>query len=440
MKALALFLKAIKDSFLRKFQKPRTRRIKEKQAQSKPQIDRKNIIPVEIADYLLEPNSHKKSLATKKPLYIDVTNNEFEQTSFIAPSKNQNSGLPDVPISSAIQEFSLVQLSPHSQRAYAKDLKDFFSFLRVQNIWNDWNSSLTPLLVAEYREHLYSERGLAKSTVTRKLAVLKSFCKWAISRGWIDRNPAELVRSFPQTQESKTGFLSDHEIRKLLRSLPTDLESPRLFRALTRVTIETLLMLGLRRSEASAIHLNDIEYTDETWLLRVHGKGSRDRLLPIPPRLLATWSEWLERVVPDTAPFTNMEDNPTVCIKFFKAHRDIPLLISTRAKDFDTPISPGEIGHIVRKAGFFAQLPKRLSPHMLRATAITHALDQGASHRGIQQMAGWTSPLMITRYDKRKNDPKFSAIHQLLYSKNWDFLDDISSEHDGDHIKLASKE
>jgi integrase len=59
---------------------------------------------------------------------------------------------------------------------------------------------------------------------------------------------------------------------------------------------------------------------------------------------------------------------------------------------------------------------KRVSPHMLRATAITHALDQGASHRGVQQMAGWTSPLMITRYDKRRKDPKQSAVHKLKYA------------------------
>jgi hypothetical protein len=54
---------------------------------------------------------------------------------------------------------------------------------------------------------------------------------------------------------------------------------------------------------------------------------------------------------------------------------------------------------------------------MLRATAITHALDQGATHRGVQQMAGWTSPLMITRYDKRRKDPKYSGVWKLHYGQ-----------------------
>ncbi len=382
-------------------------------------------IPIEIADYHLPDPEKLANLDVLPPAPPEI-----EDESYLAPKVPENR-VPEVPVSSAINEFSLVQLSPHSRRAYAKDLKDFFSYIRTRDVWDDWNQSLSPLLVAEYREHLFVERKLSKATITRKLAVLKSFCKWALSRGWIERNPADLVRSFPQTQESKTGFLSDQEIKTLLRSLPTDLETPRLFRALTRVTIETLIMLGLRRSEAASIHLNDIEYTDQTWLLRVHGKGSRERLLPLPPRLLATWSEWLGRIVP-TAPFSNMEDAPNEWTKFIKAHKDQPILVSTRSKEFHTPISPGEIGHIVRKAGHFAQLNKRLSPHMLRATAITHALDQGASHRGIQQMAGWTSPLMITRYDKRKNDPKFSAVHQLLYSKDWDFLDE-----EAPHLNVA---
>jgi site-specific recombinase XerD len=93
------------------------------------------------------------------------------------------------------------------------------------------------------------------------------------------------------------------------------------------------------------------------------------------------------------------------------------LLISTRAKSFDAALSTSEIGRIVRQAARFSGLSQRVTPHALRATAITHALDEGASHRGIQQMAGWTSPLMITRYDKRRKDHRFSAIHHLSYAK-----------------------
>jgi len=336
------------------------------------------------------------------------------------PSKQRRPSEPELPqvlVSSAIQEFSLVQLSPHSRRAYSKDIEDFFRFLRTKQIWADWNRELTPLLVAEYREHLVVERELAKSSVTRKLAVVKSFCKWALARGWIERNPADLVRSFPQTQESKTGYLSVPELHKLLNSL-APMEGSRLYRALSRVVVETLVMLGLRRSEAASIHMKDLERLEGAWTLRVHGKGDRTRVLPLPERLLDTWSEWLRRLHSEDAPAASLREDPEAWVVFLKQHSQDPLLVSTRAKNFDSPLSPSEIGRIVRQTSRHAGLSQRVTPHALRATAITHALDEGASHRGIQQMAGWTSPLMITRYDKRRKDHRFSAIHHLSYAKN----------------------
>jgi integrase/recombinase XerC len=326
------------------------------------------------------------------------------------------SPLPLVPVSVAIDEFAGVQLSPHSRRAYEKDLRDFFAFCRSREIWKHWNLEITPLLVAEYRGHLLDERKLAKSSITRKLATLKSFFRWAKQRGWLDDNPAEMVRAFPQTQESKTGFLNDGEIERLLFSFAAPLTEVRLFRALCRVCVETLLMLGLRRAEAAAIRLGHLEHSDGRWLLRVQGKGDRERLLPLPPRLEKTWSEWLRRIHPH-APAARLSEDPGTWSLWLRAYRDLPLLISTRAKGYESPLSTSEIGRIIRRSGRWAGLTQRLSPHMLRASAITHALDQGASHRGVQQMAGWTSPLMITRYDKRRKDPRHSAVHDLKYAR-----------------------
>jgi integrase/recombinase XerC len=324
--------------------------------------------------------------------------------------------LPLIPVSTAIDEFAGVQLSTHSRRAYEKDLRDFFSFCRSREIWKHWNHEITPLLVAEYRGFLLDERKLAKSSITRKLATLKSFFRWAKLRGWIDDNPAEMVRAFPQTQESKTGFLNDGEIERLLFSFAAPLAEVRLFRALCRVCVETLLMLGLRRAEAAAIRLGHLEHSDGRWLLRVQGKGDRERLLPLPPRLEKTWSEWLRRIHPH-APAARLSDDPGTWALWIRAYRDLPLLISTRAKGYESPLSTSEIGRIIRRSGRWAGLTQKLSPHMLRASAITHALDQGASHRGVQQMAGWTSPLMITRYDKRRKDPRHSAVHDLKYAR-----------------------
>jgi integrase/recombinase XerC len=315
----------------------------------------------------------------------------------------------------AIFEFSGVQLSPHTQRAYKKDMEDFFAYLRTQDMWKEWGTEVDPILVANYRNHLVDMRKLAKATVTRKIAVVKSFFKWASARGWVDRNPAELVRTFPQTQESKTGFLGDVEITQLLGHYHA-VDNLGLTDALSKVATETLLMLGVRRSEACQIRVGDLEYLDGTWLIKIKGKGDRDRRLPVPARLQTTWSDWFRKISED-APRGKLSDNPATWINWAQRNKEQPLLISSRALHTGKPLSSSELGRIIRKTGRRAGLINRISPHMLRASAITHALDQGASHRGVQQMAGWTSPLMITRYDKRRKDPRFSAVLHLKYAK-----------------------
>jgi site-specific recombinase XerD len=351
------------------------------------------------------------------------------------PKKIQNESLqkvPELPVLNsaprglqAAAEFSESQLSPHTAKAYRKDLEDWFIWLKRHGLLEHWSVSVTPVQVSQYRNELIRDRGLAKGTVTRKLAVLKSFYRWALARNWVDDNPADLVKGFPQTQESKTGFLNDHEIDSLL-SKATERDQGGLTSALERTVIETLLMLGLRRAEVAAITLGDIEFLDGQWLVKVHGKGDRERRLPLPPRLLATWERWFRRAF-DECPARSLGTTPRDWILWLRAHKNEPLLFSSRAKlivNLQNPnhlsprkaISSSEIARIVRKMGRRSGLVNRISPHMLRATAITHALDHGASHRGVQQMAGWTSPLMITRYDKRRKDPKHSAVHHLKYA------------------------
>jgi len=315
----------------------------------------------------------------------------------------------------AMDEFTGVQLSPDTKRAYASDLKDFFSWVRTQGIWENWQRDIDPITIARYRSYMFEERRLAKASITRKLAVVKSFFRWAISRQWLYMNPAELIRSFPQTQDSKTGFLSADEIGILLESFTWDAQ-PGLTRKLERVVVETLLMLGVRRGEAGRIKLGDLEVLERRLLVKIEGKGGRERRLPVPPRLEATWVGWLQALFEDAPRAPLVRDNEAAWMAWFKIYRDQPLLVSSRAQVKTAPLSTAEMARIVRKSARRAGIVKRVSPHVLRATAITHALDEGATHRGVQQMAGWTSPLMITRYDKRRQDPRFSAVHQLKYA------------------------
>ena len=176
-------------------------------------------------------------------------------------------------------------------------------------------------------------------------------------------------------------------------------------------------MLGVRRSEACQLRFEDIELTGDMWTIRVRGKGGRDRRLPVAPRLLDTFERWFRRIYEDECPRGAFAEHPGPWLDFLKRRATQPVLISTKATTFTKALSDGELARLVRRHCLKAGIPFRVSPHMLRSTAITHALDQGATHRGVQQMAGWTSPLMISRYDKKRMDPKYSAVHQLRYAQ-----------------------
>jgi integrase/recombinase XerC len=351
----------------------------------------------------------KKRKRLKKPEVEVLAAEALPAPEILPPAKTLKSGI------SAITEFSLVQLSSHTQRAYRKDLDDFLSYLRMQGLFEIWGS-IGAVEVASYREYLLKDRGLAKSSITRKIAVVKSFYKWAKAQGWVIQNPAELIKGYPQTQDSKTGFLNEEEIHKVLAYYP-DQSVLTLSKALAKVSLETLIMLGLRRSEAVAIRVGDLEYSDSRWILNVKGKGDRPRRLPLPPRLLETWSEWLARINEEAPQGVSFEEAPKEWLDWSTRHYEQPLLISTKGVSFKKALSSSELAMIIRKLGRKAGLVQKISPHMLRSTAITYALDQGASHRGVQQMAGWTTPLMISRYDKRRNDPRFSAVHHLKYAQ-----------------------
>lgn len=358
------------------------------------------------------PNPDQKKLKKTRKKDQNLIESGTTPPSTLIPAAVLNAPKPVF----AIQGFADVQLSEHSKRAYKRDLQDFIGYLITQNLLESWNTDIGPTQIAQYRDHLINERSLAKTSVTRKLAVIKSFYKWALAQGWVMRNPAELVKGFPQTQDSKTGFLTDPEV-DLMLSYFDKFPELGLTKHSQKNIVYTLLMLGLRRSEAASIRLGDIKYEGGKWLILIKGKGHRDRRLPIPERLLDTWELWLQTRFED-APMGSFLYSPLAWTNWLQAYHDEPLLISTKGLTKNKALTPGEIGWSVRRIARRAGIAAKTSPHVLRATAITHALDQGASHRGVQQMAGWTSPLMITRYDKRRNDPEHSAVNKLKYAKS----------------------
>jgi integrase len=133
--------------------------------------------------------------------------------------------------------------------------------------------------------------------------------------------------------------------------------------------------------------------------VRVPGKGDKERILPVPQKLKELLEQYMEREGIEMG-----QARP-----LFQPVRNNLTKIKTK------PLHAASIYYVVRKYAARAGVDRKVSPHSCRATCISNALDHAASHRSVQQLAGWSSPLMIERYDKRRTELRDSAVHTVAY-------------------------
>lgn len=293
------------------------------------------------------------------------------------------------------------QLSAHTRRAYETDLKHFFLFLEGR-IDAASLTQLKPEHIILYRKFLeegrLTRRPLEKSTINRKLAVVKSFLNWLRVNQILRENPAQLVKGFPQSQESALKGLSDEEARKILALPKRNSRSG----ALHNAVLHCLLYMGLRKGELLDLRMGDLGEERGIQVLKVRGKGHRVRILPLSKTVKASLEHY-----------------------FFACRRDKlkteePMFLPTknpRTQELMKRMNPNAITYIVVRYARKAGILKKISPHSCRATCISNALDRKATHRSVQHLAGWSTPLMIQRYDKRREDLQNSAAFLIDYGE-----------------------
>ena len=294
----------------------------------------------------------------------------------------------------SIEGFLLDQRSPHTRRAYGKDLKRFIQFLLLRQSQAPAVEAITRATLIAHKDALLAE-GLEHTTVDRHLATLRSFFRWLQDDGLIEKNPAEGVRFLNPRRLSATVGFSDEEVSRLL-ALP-DLH--------TRTGSQHYAMLmvlfycGLRRSELCSLRTSGITVEREHKVLRLRGKGNSERLIVLVP---AVWNALKHY-------FLITRKDPTQDQPLFAPIRN------NRTGIISKPLDPSMIFYIVRKYAKQAGIQARVSPHSCRATAISNARDHHVPDRAIQEFAGWASPDMITRYDKRRSAIEKSAAHSIIY-------------------------
>lgn len=255
--------------------------------------------------------------------------------------------------------------SPNTRAAYARDLGTWISWCQEKGV--DPLTAMRPHVDAWARS--LEAEGLAPTTRARRLAALSAFYRYASGVGAIGANPAADVRR-PKTGEgyvTLTPALDREEVSSLL-SVAT---SPR-----DRALVVLLVTEGLRVSEALALDLGSSETVRGHATVVVAGKGGRSDRIPLPPLVLDA--------ITALAQAEGREDGPVFL-----------------GEDGDR-LSRHGVSRALARLGRRAGLERTLTPHMLRATAITLALDAGASLRDVQDLARHADPRTTRRYDRNR--------------------------------------
>jgi integrase/recombinase XerD len=330
------------------------------------------VVPVQTEYQIALPSSERNFLST-----LDITK-------------------PNDKLKQSIEAFLLDQRSPHTRRAYGKDLKRFVQFLHSRNL-RQGPDTLTRTVLIGYKESLLSD-GLQHTTIDRHLATLRSFFKWLVDDGILEKSPADGVRFLNAKKLSTTIGFSDEEVRKILTLPDLHKRSGAQHYAILMV----LFYCGLRRSELCSLRTSNIGTERNLRVLRLRGKGNAERIIVLTEPVWNALKHYfyitrrdLEKSPGDVHLFSPIRNNRTGIL--------------------EKPLDTSTIFLIVTRYAKLAGIMNRVSPHSCRATAISNARDHHVPDRAIQEFAGWASPDMITRYDKRRTSLEESATHSIKY-------------------------
>ena len=275
-------------------------------------------------------------------------------------------------------------LSENSLAAYAQDLLHFQEFLEER--------ASTVEVVSEQTIFLYlmflRQKGLTSRSLARHLSSIRGFFAHAVAEGLIETNPAQLIEA-PKLPRTLPDVLTRQEMDDLLAK--PDLETSLGFR--DRAMLELLYAAGLRVSEL--ITLTPLDYDAQAGVLRVFGKGDKERLVPI--HNLA--QDLLARYVQSIRPA-------------FKPVKDF-LFLNRSGKG----LSRQGVWKLIKRYALIAGITKDISPHSLRHSFATHLLEGGADLRTVQLLLGHADIAATEIYTHVQAD-RLTSIHRSHHPRS----------------------
>ena len=243
-------------------------------------------------------------------------------------------------------------------KSYREDLTQAAGFF-AEKLGKAAPERLTPRLMRAFLAWLH-EQGYAKTTIARRIAAVRSWCRFLCRQGTLKSNPAEGLRG-PRQDKKLPNFLSPEDLARLLSTPAADIP----LGCRDRAILETLYSAGVRVSELTNLNLDDVDFDDGCAVVR--GKGKRERLVLLGKECRAALQAWVARregLAKGSALFVNKNG---------------------------TRLTPRSVGRLLEKYLAQAGVDPRASPHTLRHSFATHLLDNGADIRSVQELLGHRS-------------------------------------------------
>jgi len=265
--------------------------------------------------------------------------------------------------------------SLHTIRNYRIDLAQFAKFLDKEGLLRGDRSCLTEIDFLVIRRYLgYLHARYQKKTIARKLSTIRSFFSFLERQGCVEANPAADIAT-PKQGLSIPNYLPVDEMFRLLEG--PDKQKPLGIR--DWAILEIFYSCGLRVGELAALDVSSVDF--EQHLVRVVGKGDKERIVPIGKAALGALRRYLEVM-------------PTLRKRIRREPQDKPLFLNSRGGRLTTR----SIARIVKGYARQCSLMAEISPHALRHTFATHLLDGGADLRAVQELLGHASLSTTQKY------------------------------------------
>lgn len=280
------------------------------------------------------------------------------------------------------------RFSAHTLLAYSTDLQQGFDF--IQSTFGVGEAAaIQPTMIRTWLADGKSN-GLTARSLNRKISAFKSFFKFLVRQGQLNASPMTSVIS-PKTPKRLPVFLKEEEALNLLQMLEVRSED---WNSLNAQAILTLLYsTGMRLSELIGLKPDQVDFSRAA--IKVLGKGNKERVIPMSPRLAGTLQQYLQQKSTRFEPLAG------------------PILVTDKGK----PLYPKYVWQLVnRLLGATTTLDQK-SPHVLRHSFATHLMNQGADLNAVKELLGHSS-LAATQVYTHNTIGKLQEIHRKAHPKS----------------------